>query len=96
METKDHKFDGKEDRNYYQKPFDENTDNLSQMDEGSAKMADKGVDKKTNPENENAASSAEGRDSSGYANEINDDDTRDQGDSTSDWNAQHNRTGRHR
>lgn len=40
-----HRFDGKEDRNYHQKPFDDNTDPLPQIDEASAKMADKNAGK---------------------------------------------------
>ncbi len=33
-----HKFDGKEDRNYHQKPFDDNTDPLPQIDKASADL----------------------------------------------------------
>lgn len=36
-----HRFDGKEDRNYYQKPFDDNTDRLPQIDEESARLAER-------------------------------------------------------
>lgn len=36
-----HRFDGKEDRNYHQKPFDDNTDRLPQIDEDSATLAER-------------------------------------------------------
>lgn len=42
MEDKNkHKYDGKEDRNYHQKPFDEVADGLPQIDETSADLAHK-------------------------------------------------------
>jgi hypothetical protein len=34
----EHTFDGKEDRNYHQKPFDDNTDPLPQIDDASAAL----------------------------------------------------------
>ncbi|RYG40947.1 MAG: hypothetical protein EOO01_26205 [Chitinophagaceae bacterium] len=34
----DHKFDGKEDRNFHQKPFDDVTDELPQIDKASADL----------------------------------------------------------
>lgn len=40
-----HRFDGKEDRNYHQKPFDENTDPVSQIDDASATLAERRSEK---------------------------------------------------
>ena len=90
MDTKkDHKFDGKEDRNYHQKPFDDVTDNLPQIDESSANLADK----KTETSDE---SNSDDKKAPDYVSEINDTDVRDQNDSTKDWEAEHSRTGRHK
>lgn len=48
METNDkHRFDGKEDKGYLQKPFDENNDRLSQIDNESARLAEEREDTKT-------------------------------------------------
>lgn len=48
METNDkHRFDGKEDKGYLQKPFDENNDRLPQIDNESARLAEEREDTKT-------------------------------------------------
>lgn len=91
MDTHDtHKYDGKEDRNYYQKPFDEVTDELPQIDDESADMAVKRDHKETGTEN------AEPQTWKSYSSDINDTDERDPGDSTRDWDAERNRTGRNK
>lgn len=89
MDTHDtRKYDGKEDRNYYLKPFDEVTDELPQIDDESAAMAVKRDHKGTGAEN------AEAQTGKSYTNDINDTDERDPADSTRDWDAENNRTGR--
>ncbi|RZJ65954.1 MAG: hypothetical protein EOO50_11860 [Flavobacterium sp.] len=96
MDTQhNHKFDGKEDRNYHQKPFDDVTDNLPQIDETSAKLADKTPQKETSAEDEDSDRD-KAEDAAGYVSEINDTDVRDQGDSTKDWDAENSRTGRNK
>ncbi|RYG42907.1 MAG: hypothetical protein EOO01_22230 [Chitinophagaceae bacterium] len=85
MEDKKHRFDGKEDRNYHQKPFDDVSDKLGQIDEESASIADKTEGTGDATSNNEAQS-----------DEINDSDDRDHGDSTRDWDAENNRTGRHK
>lgn len=91
MDTHDtHKYDGKEDRNYYQKPFDEVTDKLPQIDGESAKMAGRRDYKETGTEN------AETQTEKNHSNDINDTDERDPADSTRDWDAENNRTGRNK
>gem|GEM_PF-7068017 len=53
METDDkHRFDGKEDKGYLQKPFDENNDGLPQIDNESARLAEEREDTKTFREND--------------------------------------------
>lgn len=78
-----HEFDGKQDRNFHQKPFDEVTDPLPQIDDASATMSERHTETKAEKE-------------SGSKSEINEEDVRDQSDSTDDWDAEHNRTGRHK
>lgn len=72
-----------------QVPADENMDlSLSQIDKGTIEMHDersKESDiKKDNTHNQSSA------------NEINDTDLRDQNDSTTDWDAENSKTGRHK
>lgn len=86
MEDKNHTFDGKEDRNYHQKPFDDVTDKLGQIDEASATIADKRQGTEEVPD-ENPAP---------LRNEINDTDVRDKSDSSKDWDAENSRTGRNK
>lgn len=86
----EHEFDGKQDRNFYQKPFDEVTDPLPQIDDASASMSEKHNDHK--PTNEEVHRSAS--ETTDFVSEINEDDIRDQSDSTQDWDAEHSRTGR--
>lgn len=94
MESKNkHKYDGKEDRNYYLKPFDDVTDELPQIDEASAAIVDK-HDQGT--QGEKATRESESQETSGKATEINESDDRDHGDSTRDWDAENNRTGRNK
>lgn len=94
-----HKFDGKEDRNYHQKPFDEVNDKLGQIDEASASLADKTVDKSTGSENADSTSTASVKPTDAAAiqvNDINENDERDKGDSTKEWDAENSRTGRNK
>ncbi|RZJ72161.1 hypothetical protein [Flavobacterium sp.] len=90
-----HAFDGKQDRNFHQKPFDDVTDPLPQIDEKSASLADKTPEKETGSEEEDKKGGKE-RDAAGFVEEINEDDVRDQGDSTKDWDAEKSQTGRHK
>lgn len=90
-----HEFDGKQDRNFYQKPFDEVTDPLPQIDDVSASMSEKHTDKENTSEN-NESDKERAWEIGSYANDINEEDRRDESDSTRDWDAEHNRTGRHK
>jgi len=104
----DHEFDGKKDRNFYQKPFDDVTDPLPQIDEKSAALAEKdnttvsadddaqqnAEDNEDDSEQENDSRETYQQQSSDRVNEINEEDVRDQSDSTRDWNAEHNRSSR--
>jgi hypothetical protein len=90
-----HAFDGKQDRNFHQKPFDDVTDPLPQIDEKSASLSENPAKKETGSEQEDAENGKE-TDAAGYNGDINEDDVRDQGDSTKDWDAEHSRTGRHK
>lgn len=92
----EHEFDGKQDRNFHQKPFDDVTDSLPQIDDASASLAENGG-QKTGSEDKSAASDTTDPGvsaSDGKVNEINEDDNRDQSDSTTDWDAPGNRTER--
>ena len=98
MDSNDkHKYDGKEDRNYHQKPFDDVTDPLPQIDDDSASKADKGV--ANNPD------SSAGKDNEIYPEDINessglkkineqDKKDLDPSQSRSDWDAENNNSGR--
>lgn len=90
----DHEFNGKKDRNFYQKPFDEVTDPLPQIDEQSASLAEK-TDSPHEGEGESRETYEQG-DASESTSEINEEDVRDQGDSTRQWDAEHNRSSRQR
>jgi len=81
-----------------QTPADEHIeDRISQIDKGTVKMQEnQQSSKEPIGEDDNANPDAEGEDTAGYTNEINDTDVRDQNDSTSDWDAENSKTGRHK
>ena len=87
----DHEFDGKQDRNYHQKPFDEGIDPLPQIDEQSAGLADGTLSPEDVP-GQDDTEKKHSNESSGNATEINEEDPRDQGDSTQEWDAENNRS----
>lgn len=84
----DHKFDGKQDRNFHQKPFDEVTDPLEQIDDQSAGLAQK----------DHAPDAGDNQDDNqdDRKDEINESDLRDASDSSRDWEAENSRTSRHK
>jgi len=79
-------------------PGDEHIEtSISQIDKGTVKMQEnKEASKEPISADDNAEDDAEGHDSSGYTNDINDTDVRDQNDSTTDWDAENSKTGRHK
>lgn len=87
-----HAFDGKQDKNFHQKPFDDVTDPLPQIDEKSASLADKTSDK----ENDDSEKENQESTKADFRKEINEDDVRDQNDSSQDWEAENSRTSRHK
>jgi len=81
-----------------QTPADEHIENrISQIDKGTVKMQEnQQSSKEPISEDDNSDPHAEGEDTAGYNNEINDTDVRDQKDSTTDWDAENSKTGRHK
>lgn len=69
-------------RNQGQTPADEHVEGISQIDKGTKKLHDE------NHSNEEKYDF--------NSKEIPEEDNRDKGDSTEDWNAQNNRSGRHK
>ncbi|MBD3581373.1 hypothetical protein [Flavobacterium selenitireducens] len=91
----EHEFDGKKDRNFYQKPFDDVTDPLPQIDEQSASLSEKDSTK-NGASDENQTAQTETQPEPAKADDINEKDPRDQGDSLRDWDSEHNRSSRQR
>ncbi|GEP51909.1 hypothetical protein FNO01nite_25810 [Flavobacterium noncentrifugens] len=79
-------------------PGDEHIEtSISQIDKGTVKIQEnKESSKEPISEDDNADEDAEGRDTAGYMNDINDTDDRDQNNSTADWDAENSKTGRHK
>jgi|GEM_PF-1985636 len=79
-------------------PGDEHSEtSISQIDKGTVKLQEtKEASKAPVSNDDNADENADRRDSTQYVNDINDTDVRDQSDSTTDWDAENSKTGRHK